>query len=105
MPPEELLHKAADQLTNVIIYDIFKPPVASRIYAYSNLAAYETLRQQYPSYPTLSGKLIGFTAVPAPQKGQEYCFPLASIKAFTTVGRTLTFSADGWYQFEKDFYQ
>ena len=35
----ELLHKSAHQLTDVIVYDIFKPPVASRIYAYSFLAA------------------------------------------------------------------
>jgi hypothetical protein len=37
----ELLHSVTEQLTNVIVYDIFKPPVASRIYAYSYLAAYE----------------------------------------------------------------
>ena len=30
-------------LTDVIIHDIFKPPVASRIYAYANLAGYEAL--------------------------------------------------------------
>jgi hypothetical protein len=44
----ELLHSVTEQLTNVIVYDIFKPPVASRIYAYSYLAAYETMRNGQP---------------------------------------------------------
>ncbi len=101
-----LLHSVSEQLTNVIVYDIFKPPVASRIYAYAYLAAYETLRNGQPQqYNTLAGKLNEFKEVPRPEAGQEYCFPLAAIKAFTTVGRTLTFSANMWDDYEKDFYK
>ena len=36
-----LQHQCVQKLTDVIVYDIFTPPVASRIYAYSNLAFYE----------------------------------------------------------------
>src|SRR5687767_528370 len=84
----ELLHGLTEHLTNVIVYDIFKPPVASRIYAYSYLAAYEAMRNGQPQqYNTLAGKLNGFKEVPKPEAGQAYCFPLAGVKAFTTVGR------------------
>ena len=36
----DVIHNNVDQLTQVIIYDVFSPPVASRIYGYTNLAAY-----------------------------------------------------------------
>jgi hypothetical protein len=96
-----LLHQSAEQLTNVIVHDIFKPPVASRIYAYTFLAAYETLRNQNPENQSLAGKITGFTAPPAPEKDKEYCYPLASLKAFCIVGKTLTFTAEKWDTYEK----
>lgn len=37
------LHRAQRAVTAVIVHDIFSPPVASRIYMYSSLAAYEAL--------------------------------------------------------------
>lgn len=96
------LHACSKQLTAVIIHDIFKPPVASRIYAYANLAAYEALRPANPKYAALLGKLNGSAATPTPQPGLVYCYPIASLKAFLTVGRTLTFSTDLWDTFEKE---
>lgn len=101
----QLLHANARQLTELIIFDVFKPPVASRVYAYSFLAAYEALQPQSAKYPSLAGKLNGFSPVPAHKVGKVYCFPLASAKAFITVGRALTFSDDLWDSYEKDFYQ
>jgi hypothetical protein len=80
------------QLTGVIVYDIFSPPQASRVYAYASIAAYETLRHEHPTYRTLAGQVNGLTPVPAPDSGVAYHFPLAGVHAFMTVGRTLTFS-------------
>ena len=40
----EILHQNQDLLTQVIIYDVFTPPVASRIYVYSSLASYEAMK-------------------------------------------------------------
>jgi hypothetical protein len=37
------LHRAQSAITQVIVHDIFSPPVASRIYLYSTLSAFETL--------------------------------------------------------------
>ena len=91
-PDPELLHTAVRQLTSVIVYDIFSPPQASRAYAYSSIAAYETLRQHHPEYKSFAGQLHGLTPVPAPAADSEYYLPLAGVHAFMTVGRALTFS-------------
>lgn len=88
----ELLHSAMDQLTDVIVYDIFSPPQASRAYAYASVAAFEAARHDRADYGSLAGRLNGLTAVPAPDPGMEYSFPLASVHAFLTVGKALTFS-------------
>ena len=88
----DLLHDAVRQLTDVIVYDIFSPPQASRVYAYASVAAYEAVRHDDASYRTLAGQLNGLTRVPAPQSDAEYYLPLAGVHAFMTVGRALTFS-------------
>src|SRR5919106_1482781 len=90
----ELLHTAMQQLTNVIVYDIFSPPQASRTYAYASIAAYEALRHEHAGYLSLAGQLNGLTAVPAPELGGEYSLPLAGVHAFMTVGKALTFSQE-----------
>jgi hypothetical protein len=91
-PDAELLHAAVQQLTSVIVYDIFSPPQASRAYAYASVAAYEVLRHDDSTYQTLAGQLNGLTPVPAPQPDSEYYLPLAGVHAFMTVGKALTFS-------------
>jgi PAP2 superfamily len=101
----ELYHQSVEKLTQVIIHDIFSPPVASRIYAYSNLAGYEAMAAGNPQYQSLGGKLRGFKGVPVVEKGEEYCFPLASTRAFLSVARTLTFSGKYFDEYEKTFYQ
>ena len=88
----DFLHESMKQLTDVIVHDIFSPPVASRIYAYPSIAAYEVMQQKFPEYKSLSGQLNGFTGVPPMEEGQVYCFPLASLQAFLTVGKALIFS-------------
>ena len=91
-PDAELLHAAMQQLTDVIVYDIFSPPQASRVYAYATVAAYEALRHGHPGYRTLAGQVNGLAPLPAPTPGAEYSLPLAGVHAFMTVGRQLTFS-------------
>ncbi len=91
-PNAEPLNAAVRQLTSVIVYDIFSPPQASRVYSYASIAAYEALRQGSSTYHTLAGQLNGLTPVPAPEPNAEYSLPLAGVHAFMTVGRALTFS-------------
>jgi hypothetical protein len=88
----DLLHDAVHQLSNVIIYDIFSPPQASRVYAYASVAAYETLRQGDTTYRTLAGQVNGLEPVPVPPSVAQLSLPLAGVHAFMTVGQALTFS-------------
>lgn len=90
----EPLHEAVDALNDVIVYDIFSPPQASRVYAYASVAAYEVLQQRDSAHRSLAGQLAGLTPVPAAPPDSEYYAPLASVHAFMTVGKTLTFSQD-----------
>ena len=86
------LHSAVDELSEVIVYDIFSPPQASRVYAYASIAAYEAVRHGSPGYQSLAGQANGLTPVPAPDSGVEYHLPLAGVHAFMVVGKALTFS-------------
>lgn len=90
----EFLHRSIKQITDVIVYDIFSPPVASRIYAYSTIAAYEAALPMNAQYQSLAGQLTDLTPFPQPEAGSEYCYPLASVQAALKVGRTLVFSED-----------
>ena len=112
--PEEYMPKAANperynaclnKLTQVVIHDIFSPPVASRIYGYATLAGYEAMAALNPDYESLGGKLKRFKTPPRPDAGQAYCYPIAGAKAFLTVARALTFSANFYDEFEPTFYQ
>ncbi|HVF82407.1 MAG TPA: hypothetical protein VM884_10750, partial [Flavisolibacter sp.] len=78
----DLLHRNIHQLTQVIIYDVFSPPVSSRIYAYTSLAAYEVLRFQDSAKPSIVASLQGFSTMPQPEKGKAYNFLLAATKAY-----------------------
>ena len=99
------LTRSQKKLTDVIVHDIFSPPVASRIYAYANVAAYEILQNDYPEYLSLQGQLTDFQNVPTPENGVEYCFPLAMTHAFLTVGKSMIFSEPKIEDFEKEIYQ
>jgi hypothetical protein len=93
------LHRSIKQITDVIVHDIFSPPVASRIYVYASVAAYEAAIQGDNKYQSLAGQLRGLEPVPAPDQGVEYSFELASVQAAFKVGRTFVFSEDKMDEF------
>ncbi|WDF56633.1 vanadium-dependent haloperoxidase [Mucilaginibacter sp. KACC 22063] len=101
----EILHQNEDQLTQVIIYDVFTPPVASRIYGYTSLAAYEAIRFTDPKYKSLITQLKGFGKPPVPEKGKKYDFTLAATHAFFTVAHKVTFSVDSLKKYEARVYE
>ena len=86
----ETYHIAMQQLTDVIVHDIFSPPVASRIYVYPSIAQYEVLVQGHPEYNSLAGQLTDFEPVPKPTR--EVSLELAALEAFLKVGTALIFS-------------
>ena len=88
----EFLHAGIRRITDIIRSDIFAPPISSRIYAYSSVAAYEALVPGSPEYQSLAGQLNGLKPGPQPEAGKEYCYPLASANALFIVGKQLIFS-------------
>jgi len=98
-------HHSVKKLTDVIVHDIFSPPQASRIYAYPNIAAYEVLRQGNVDYKSLAGQLTELKEIPQPEQEVDYCYPLASIHAFLTVGKALIFSENKIVAHEEEVYQ
>jgi len=100
----DVLHENEHQLTQVIIYDVFTPPVAARIYGYTSLASYEAMRYADPKYNSIITQLKGFGTPPQPQKGKTYNFTLAATKAFFTVAHKVTFSIDSLKKYENKIY-
>jgi hypothetical protein len=87
----EQYSKTVGLLTQVITHDIFSPPVASRIYAYSSIAAYEVIASQSDENKPLSGKIAGLS-VSAANKPVNKEF--SAILAYMYIGKELTFSKD-----------
>jgi len=105
LPETEIVHQNQNKLTEVIIYDVFTPPVASRLYVYTSLAAYEAIRFKNEGAPSITAKLRGFAAMPEPEKGKDYNFTLASTKAFFNVVRNVkVFSVDSLTAYEESVY-
>lgn len=90
----ESIHRAIKQVTDVIVHDIYSPPVASRTYAYISIAGYEAVVPGNPGYQTLAGQLNGLTALPKPKAGHEYSYTLVSVHAMLTVAKAMVISED-----------
>ncbi|GAC1570385.1 MAG: hypothetical protein NVS3B8_17690 [Chitinophagaceae bacterium] len=106
LPAEtDILHQNEDLLTQVIIYDVFTPPVASRIYLYSSLASYEAIRFSKTGTVSIAEKLNGFNKMPQPENNKSYNYTLAATKAFFTVVRNVkVFSVDSLKNYEASLY-
>jgi len=76
-----------------MVHDIFSPPVASRIYAYPNIAAYEVVAKNNPEYQPLAGQLRGLEAIPEPDS-ENVNFDLAALITHMDLSRQLIFSED-----------
>ncbi|MEP7321173.1 MAG: vanadium-dependent haloperoxidase [Saprospiraceae bacterium] len=94
-------HSAMKSVTDIITYDIFSPPVASRIYSRCAIAGYEAMAAGDSTYRSLAGQVKDLPPMPKPEAGQVYSFPIASVKAVINTGRTLIFSEDKMNAYEK----
>lgn len=96
----EYLHAAQKKLTDVIITDIFTPPVASRVYVYPLLAAYEAGKFSKADATSITAQLKGFDAMPKPESGKNYNFTVAAIKALCETAKKVVFSTKEIDDFE-----
>ena len=101
----ELFQAAMQNLTDIVVYDIFSPPVASRVYLYPSIAAYEVIANAFPDmYNSLVGQVRELQPIPKAEN-QIVNAKLASLFAFNTVGKALIFSEDKMEAFQENFHK
>jgi hypothetical protein len=82
-----------EKLDEVVVYDIYSPPVASRIYAYSNLAFFEAIKYTEKNAPSITQKMPLFDSMPKPAT-TNINFTISAITAFFNTAKGLCFSKD-----------
>ncbi|MBK8847023.1 MAG: vanadium-dependent haloperoxidase [Bacteroidetes bacterium] len=99
------LAAANSNLTEVIVADIFNPPFASRIYAYSHLAAYETLTACDTALGpyALRNKLNGLRAFTFEVPQKPVIAEVAAIHAFYKTAKKLVWSEAKIASFDSSF--
>ena len=84
--------RTVKELNEVVKHVGFTPIVASRNYAYANIAAYECIAAGYPSeYISLAKQLNGLEKIPAADSTIAIDYEFASLLAFCKVGEAVTF--------------
>ena len=86
----DLIHSLNRGLIRVVSEDLFSPPVASRIYAYTNIAAFETARHLDPKFRSLAGLLNGLAPQDHKTSGLIY-WDIALLKSYCDVARHLVY--------------
>ena len=101
---EEHLHSSVDKVTEIMIHDIFSPVVASRIFVYPNITAYEIMARNTGKYPSLYGQIDHLPAFPAadnPKVNPE----LAALIAHMDLSKSLIFSEERMEMFQDSLYK
>src|SRR5215203_6621270 len=81
--------KTVKKLNDVVLYNNFAPVVASRNYAYANIAAYECMAAGDSNYFSLHGQVRRLPQMPKPAAGNLVDYPLAALFAFVKVGNAV----------------
>jgi len=85
-------------ITDILVHDIFSPPVAARVYVYSTAAAYSVVAASDEHYLPLAGQFNEFPSIePAPQD-LDFSPEVAALHAAGIVGKALVFSEDRMQQ-------
>lgn len=98
-------HAAIDNVTQIMIHDIFSPPVASRIFVYPNIAAYEIMAQNSKTYNSLQYQLKGLDSIPKLDSKSGVNQPLAALIAHMELSKQLVFSEEIVEKFRDSLYQ
>ena len=99
----ELFQAAMQNLTDIVVYDIFSPPVASRVYLYPSVAAYEIMAYfNSDNFNSLRDQVKELQDIPIPEN-PNIDSNLAAIFSFNQVGKALIFSEKKMEIFETNF--
>ncbi len=99
-------HAALDKLTEVMVYDIFSPPVASRVYAYPSIAAYEVIAQDTTqNLKSLKGQIPHFPGISKSENLNDINVNMASVMTYLNVGEELIFSTQKIKTYKDSIYK
>lgn len=98
-------HASVDKVIEIMVHDIFSPPVASRIFAYPNIAAYEIIAQNDTAYHSLKGQITHLKSIPKPDKPKNINHRLAALIAHIDMSKRLVFSEERIETFRDSLYQ
>jgi hypothetical protein len=101
----EELHAVVDKVMQIMIHDIFSPPVASRIFAYPNVGAYEIVSQNNPKYNSLANQLNGLNPIPKIDTVLGINPNLSALIAHMAISKQLIFSEDKFEVLEDSLFQ
>ena len=87
-------HQSIKKITDIIVHDIFSPPVASRIYAYTTIAGYETVRLSDPKSFSFSEKISHLKPLDISGIEKNSDFKTASLFSILHTGKNFIFSED-----------
>lgn len=86
-------YECLDKVTKTLVHDIFSPPVASRVYMYPNIAAYEIIVQKNEKYKQLAPQINSLNSIPKPEKA-GINLKVSAMVAYLEVSKKLTFTHD-----------
>ncbi len=96
-------YETVDLVTQIMVHDIFSPPVASRIFVYPNIAAFEILAQNSEVYHSLSGQLNDLKPIPKVENNNVN-LKVAALVAHLELDKQLVFSEETVTNFRDSLY-
>ena len=98
-------HESVDKVVEVMVHDIFSPPVASRVFAYPNIAAYEIIAQNNPTYNSLAKQIHHLGEIPKADAAKDVNYQLSALVAHMDLSKHLIFSESVIEEFRDSLYQ
>ena len=99
------LHETIHNLSNTVVNDIFSPPLASRAYLYTTLAAYEILIQENDEYKSLKGQIAGFEGIPKADTSKIHVLSLSAVTAMMEISKTIVYTKIMIEEYETKIYK
>lgn len=100
-------HQAINKLTEVMVHDVFSPPVASRIYVYPSIAAYQALNNTKieSSFKSLEGQLNELEKINITSYNENVNLNLAALIAYLDLSKELVFSEEMITNYRDSLYE
>lgn len=86
-----LIHYLNEELSKTIVLDGFSPPVASRIYAYANLAFYESLVPFSSDLTSFSNRLNELSIENQAATHSQHNYEIVGIYSFCTIAKKMVY--------------